>query len=143
MGYMEKIIYYEGDEALAQVAQRSCGGPVPGSVPGRVAQGSNTGYQVVKSPLILGDRDQSTSSTKSCEEFTSLLYSRHPAVFNEIVLQGQLQRCPLEVFCHTKVSLTISLGDITGSFRVLKCRFHFNRKKLLKKQFCCQQQQYT
>lgn len=61
----------------------------------------------------------------------------------EIVLQGQLQRCPLEVFCHTKVSLTISVGDITGSFRVLKCSFHFNRKKLLKKQFCCQQQQYT
>ena len=29
----------EGDEALAQVAQRSCGFPISGSVPGQVGQG--------------------------------------------------------------------------------------------------------
>lgn len=102
MGYMEKIIYYEGDEALAQVPQRIYGGPIPGSVPGQVGQGSNTGYQVVKSPLILGDRDQSTSSTKSCEEFTSLLYSRHPAVFMRDSLARTASKMPSRSFLSHK-----------------------------------------
>jgi len=31
---------YEGGEALAQVAQRSCGCPLPGSVQGQVGWGS-------------------------------------------------------------------------------------------------------
>ena len=36
----EEILYREGGEALAQVAQRSCGCPLPGSVQGQVGQGS-------------------------------------------------------------------------------------------------------
>jgi len=35
----EEILYYEGGEALGQVAQRSCGYPLPGSVQGQVGQG--------------------------------------------------------------------------------------------------------
>lgn len=37
--------------------------------------------KLLKNPLILGDRDRSTSSTKACKEFNFLLYSRLPAVF--------------------------------------------------------------
>jgi len=37
--YKKEILHYEGDEALAQVAQRSCGCPLPGSVQGQVAWG--------------------------------------------------------------------------------------------------------
>ena len=34
--YKEEILYYEGDESLEQVAQRSCGCPFAGSVQGQV-----------------------------------------------------------------------------------------------------------
>jgi len=37
--YKEETSYYEGGEALAQVAQRSCGWPLPGSVQGQVGWG--------------------------------------------------------------------------------------------------------
>jgi len=40
MEYKKEILYSEGGEALAQVAQRSCGCPLPGSVQGQVGQGS-------------------------------------------------------------------------------------------------------
>jgi len=33
------VLYCEGGEALAQVAQRSCGCPLPGSVQGQVGWG--------------------------------------------------------------------------------------------------------
>jgi len=36
MKYKEEILPCEGGEALAQVAQRSCGCPLPGSVQGQV-----------------------------------------------------------------------------------------------------------
>ena len=36
---MEEILYSEGGEALAQVAQRSCGRPLPGSVQGQDGRG--------------------------------------------------------------------------------------------------------
>ena len=39
MRYKEEILYCEGGEALEQVAQRSCGCPVPGSVQGQVGRG--------------------------------------------------------------------------------------------------------
>jgi len=39
MGHKEEILYCEGGEALAQVAQRSCGCPLPGSVQGQVRWG--------------------------------------------------------------------------------------------------------
>ena len=35
----EEILPCEGGEALAQVAQRSCGCPLPGSVQGQVGRG--------------------------------------------------------------------------------------------------------
>jgi len=35
----EEILYNEGGEALEQVAQRSCGCPLPGSVQGQVGWG--------------------------------------------------------------------------------------------------------
>jgi len=37
-GREEEILYSEGSEALAQVAQRSCGCPLPGSVPGQAGR---------------------------------------------------------------------------------------------------------
>jgi len=37
--YKEEILYYEGSEALAQAAQRSCGCPLPRSVQGQVGWG--------------------------------------------------------------------------------------------------------
>jgi len=39
-GYCSVRQTHEGDEALAQVAQRSCGCPLPGSVQGRVGWNS-------------------------------------------------------------------------------------------------------
>jgi len=36
---IRKKLHYEGGEALAQVAQRSCGCPLPGSVQGQVGWG--------------------------------------------------------------------------------------------------------
>jgi len=36
----EEILYAEGGEALAQVAQRSCRCPMPGTIPSQVGQGS-------------------------------------------------------------------------------------------------------
>ena len=36
MRYWEEILHHEGGEALAQVAQRSCGCPLPGSVKARL-----------------------------------------------------------------------------------------------------------
>jgi len=39
MRYWEEIRPHEGGEALAQVAQRSCGCPLPGSVQGQVGRG--------------------------------------------------------------------------------------------------------
>ena len=38
MRYEEEILPHEGGETLAQVAQRSCGCPLPGSVQGQVGQ---------------------------------------------------------------------------------------------------------
>jgi len=38
--HMVEILYYEGGEALEQLAQRSCGCPIPGSVNGQVALGN-------------------------------------------------------------------------------------------------------
>jgi len=38
---MEEIFYSEGGEALAQVAHRICGCPLPGSVQGQVGWGSD------------------------------------------------------------------------------------------------------
>ena len=35
----EEVLRYEGGEALAQVAQRGCGCPIPGSVQGQVGWG--------------------------------------------------------------------------------------------------------
>jgi len=35
MRYWEEILPHEGGEALAQVAQRSCGCPLPGSIQGQ------------------------------------------------------------------------------------------------------------
>jgi len=35
----KEILYSEGVEALEQAAQRSCGRPLPGSVPGQVVTG--------------------------------------------------------------------------------------------------------
>jgi len=37
--YKNEILWYEGGEALAQVAQRSYGCPLPGSVQGQVGWG--------------------------------------------------------------------------------------------------------
>jgi len=37
--YKEEIFYHESGEVLAQVAQRSCGCPLPGSVQGQVGWG--------------------------------------------------------------------------------------------------------
>jgi len=39
MRYKQEIIYFEGGEALAHVAQRSCGCPLPGSAQGQVGRG--------------------------------------------------------------------------------------------------------
>jgi len=39
IGPKAEIFYDEGGEALAQVAQRSCGCPLPGSVQGQVRRG--------------------------------------------------------------------------------------------------------
>ena len=39
VGYKEEVLYCEGGEELAQVAQRYCGCPVPGSVQGQVGWG--------------------------------------------------------------------------------------------------------
>jgi len=36
---MMKLLPHEGGEALAQIAQRSCGCPLPGRVQGQVGQG--------------------------------------------------------------------------------------------------------
>jgi len=36
---MREVLYCEGDEALEQVAQRSCGCPLPGSVQGQAGWG--------------------------------------------------------------------------------------------------------
>ena len=38
--YSEEIFHHEGGESLAQVAQRSCGCPLPGSVQGQVGWSS-------------------------------------------------------------------------------------------------------
>jgi len=35
-GHKEEVFYHESGEALAQVAQRSCGCPLPGSVQGHL-----------------------------------------------------------------------------------------------------------
>ena len=40
MRYKEEILYSEGGVALAQVAQRSCACPLPGSVQGQAGWGS-------------------------------------------------------------------------------------------------------
>jgi len=40
MRYKEEILYSEGCEALAQVAQRSCGCSLPGSAQGQVGWSS-------------------------------------------------------------------------------------------------------
>jgi len=40
MRYWEEILPHEGGETLAQVAQRSCGCPLPGSVQGQVGWSS-------------------------------------------------------------------------------------------------------
>jgi len=40
MRYWEEILLHEGGEALAQVAQRSCGCPLPGRVQGQVGWSS-------------------------------------------------------------------------------------------------------
>jgi len=37
--YKEEILYSEGGEAVEQVAQRSCGCPLPGSVQGQAGWG--------------------------------------------------------------------------------------------------------
>ena len=37
--YQEEILYCEGGETPEQVAQRSCGCPIPGSVQGQVGWG--------------------------------------------------------------------------------------------------------
>jgi len=37
---LEEILHHEGGETLAQVAQRSCGCPLPGSVQGQVGWSS-------------------------------------------------------------------------------------------------------
>jgi len=39
MRYKEEILHYESGETLEQVAQRSCGCPVPGNVQGQVGRG--------------------------------------------------------------------------------------------------------
>ena len=39
MGHKEEILYDEGGETLEQVAHRSCGCPIPGSVQGQVGWG--------------------------------------------------------------------------------------------------------
>ena len=39
-GSKEEILHHEGSEALAQVAQRSSGDPIPGNIQGQVGQGS-------------------------------------------------------------------------------------------------------
>ena len=39
MGHKEEIFYNESGEALAQVARRGCGCPIPGSVQGQVGWG--------------------------------------------------------------------------------------------------------
>jgi len=39
MRYKEEILHSEGGEALAQVAQRGCGCPLPGRVQGQVGWG--------------------------------------------------------------------------------------------------------
>ncbi|KAK4820204.1 hypothetical protein QYF61_021712 [Mycteria americana] len=39
IGYKEDIFYNEGGETLEQVAQRSCGGPIPGNMPGQAGWG--------------------------------------------------------------------------------------------------------
>jgi len=41
-----KILYCESGEALAQVVQRSCGCPLPGSVQGQVGWGSEQPHLV-------------------------------------------------------------------------------------------------
>jgi len=40
MRYKKEIHYCEGGKALDEVAQRSCGCPLPGSVQGQVGSGS-------------------------------------------------------------------------------------------------------
>ena len=40
MRYQEEILRHEGGEALAHVAQRSCGCPLPGSAQGQVGWSS-------------------------------------------------------------------------------------------------------
>ena len=40
MRYWEEILPHEGAEALAQVAQRSCGCPLPGTAQGQVGWSS-------------------------------------------------------------------------------------------------------
>ena len=39
MRHKEEILYCEGEETLEQVAQRSCGCPLPGNVQGQVGRG--------------------------------------------------------------------------------------------------------
>jgi len=39
-GCVEQILHHEGGEILKQVAQRSCGCPLSGSVPGQVGRSS-------------------------------------------------------------------------------------------------------
>ena len=39
MGHKEEVLHCEGGETLEQVAQRSCGCPLPGSVQGHVGWG--------------------------------------------------------------------------------------------------------
>jgi len=39
-GYKEEILYTEGGEAQAQVAQRGDRCPIPGNIPGQVGRGS-------------------------------------------------------------------------------------------------------
>ena len=48
MRYWEEILPHEGGEALAQVAQRSCGCPLPGSVQGQSGWSS-------EQPGLVGD----------------------------------------------------------------------------------------
>jgi len=49
---MQEILHYEGGEALAQVAQRSCGCPLPGMFKARLEGSlSNLGWWKVSLPM--------------------------------------------------------------------------------------------
>jgi len=47
-GYREELVYAEGGETLAQVAQRGGRCPIPGTIPGQVGWGS-------EHPDLVGD----------------------------------------------------------------------------------------